>query len=35
MAPPAGKYYLGVFPGSEDGMGADITLKDVGFISTP
>lgn len=29
MAPPAGKYYLGVFPGSEDGMGADVTLKDV------
>ena len=27
--PPAGSYYHGVFPGSKDGMGADVTLSDV------
>lgn len=29
MEPPAGNYYLGVFPGSRDGMGGDITPGDV------
>jgi hypothetical protein len=23
--PPAGSYYQGVFPGSKDGMGGDVT----------
>jgi hypothetical protein len=29
VEPPRGSYYQGVFPGSEDGMGGDVTLKDV------
>ncbi len=29
VEPPAGNYYLGVFPGSKNGMGGDITLDDV------
>jgi len=29
VEPPPGKYYLGVFPGSKNGMGGDVTLKDV------
>jgi hypothetical protein len=29
VEPPAGSYYHGVFPGSRDGMGGDVTLHDV------
>jgi hypothetical protein len=29
IPPPAGNYYLGVFPGSRNGMGGDITPEDV------
>jgi len=29
VEPPAGRYYHGVFPGSKNGMGGDITLDDV------
>ena len=29
VEPPTGNYYHGVFPGSKNGMGGDITLDDV------
>ena len=29
IEPPSGSYYLGVFPGSKNGMGADVSLDDV------
>ena len=29
VEPPPGSYYQGVFPGSENGMGGDVTLLDV------
>lgn len=29
VAPPHGNYYVGVFPGSKNGMGGDVTLSDV------
>lgn len=29
VVPPTGNYYLGVFPGSKNGMGGDINLNDV------
>src|SRR5271166_6445265 len=29
VEPPAGSYYLGVFPGSKNGMGGDVNLRDV------
>jgi hypothetical protein len=31
--PPAGKLYFGVFPGSRDGMGGDVTAADVAAFS--
>lgn len=29
VEPPTGTYYLGVFPGSKNGMGADVSAEDV------
>jgi len=29
LEPPPGRYYHGVFPGSKNGMGGDVTLRDV------